>query len=373
MAQIEHTTVEGGDGPYTVARRLLGLVNNFTDYSYWNSMTQAHKDAVTGKLAATNGFKGVGSMILYAGQVLHYHPGDFVVTVVPPPPPPPPPATNLKDAPVAHGREITLAHVGPRVAQTVVYDTPQVITTSGVYSGIRYNKGVAIRADNVELKDCYIGTDVISSPSNVKVMASNVKIHHCEINNNSLVYFAIQQDYSATATSVNQFYRNHIHHCGQALSAAGSYWDFYENYVTDIVAPIPVPYPGDQPWHSDGVISWGEHLKVRKNKILISLQQTGAINIGTFAGMPAHDVTDVLVDSNYLAGAGFIFYVEERGTQKVRGFVITNNDIGTDFYTTGGYYGIWYPNARPAEKPTTSGNFLVDKTGKQLSACNYPF
>lgn len=280
---------------------------------------------------------------------------------------------NLKDAPIDHGRELTLQHVGPRSAQTIVYDTPQTITTPGVYKGIRYNKGLTIRADNVELMDCYISTDIISSPFNLKVMGSNVKVHHCEIDNKSLVYFGIQQDYSATATTVNQYYRNYIHHCGQAITAAGSYWDFYENYADNIVAPIPVPYPGDQPWHSDGVISWGEHLRVRKNKILISLDQTGCINIGTWVGMPAHDVTDVLVDSNYFAGAGFIFYVEERGTQKPRGFIITNNDIGQDFYTTGGYYGIWYPNARPTEKPTTYGNFLVDKTGKQLSACNYPF
>lgn len=273
-----------------------------------------------------------------------------------------------QDDPVTHGREIDATNTGPHATPSgTTYNTPQTISTAGTYSNLIFNKGLTITADNVELYDCLITTDVTSSSFCLKVTGNNVSVHHCEIDNQELVYYAIENNGGAVGGR-NRFWRNNIHHAGQGISSAYSYWDFYENYVHDIVAPEPfgpgtAPHPGDSTWHADGVISWGEHITVERNKILVQLQQTGVINIGTWVGMPAHNVTDVTIDSNYFAGAGFIFYVEERGVQDVLDFTITNNDIGQDYYTNGGYYGVWYQGAPPAVNPTVTGNRIVTYPG----------
>lgn len=88
---IEHTIVQPGDGMYAVTKRLIN------DNVFWGKLTQAQKDGYAGKLAASNGFKGVGTAIV-VGQVLHYKTEDFAIPVITPPPtvrvPKPIPFTN---------------------------------------------------------------------------------------------------------------------------------------------------------------------------------------------------------------------------------------------------------------------------------------
>lgn len=276
---------------------------------------------------------------------------------------------------ITHGRQLTLSDVGPRTTPSgTTYNTRQTISSSGTYSGFTYNKGLTISADNVIIEDCIISDDNNADFGNLIINGGNVTIRYCEIDNNEQVYYGIAQR-GGSVGSPNTFYRNNIHHGGFGMNAEDTEgWSFYENYVHDLVAPDPAPYPGDDVWHTDCIIAWGSHCNIERNKLLIPINQTGIINFGTWSGSTV-DIDDVFIDSNYMAGAGFIFYVEEKDSSyNVTNMVVTNNDIGQDYYSNGGYNGLWYGGYPPTIDPTTSGNRLVTYPGGSfVSDANYPY
>lgn len=277
---------------------------------------------------------------------------------------------------ITHGRQIGPSNTGPRSIPGTTYNTRQTLSTNGAtVSGNIYNKGLSITGSNITVQDCIIRDDVPTDYGNILLSGSGNRVQYCEIDNTSNVYYCVDILANGTSVSPNVIHRNYIHHGGQAISAAYNWWQFTENYVTDIVAPDPSPNPPDDIWHADAVIAWGANMVVARNKMLVNLNQTGVINIGTWSGSTQH-VDNVSIDSNYIAGAGYIFYIEDRsGTYDVTNMTITDNDIGDDFYATGGFYGIWYGGAPPAVDPTVTGNRLVDASagGAFISNVTYPF
>jgi hypothetical protein len=278
---------------------------------------------------------------------------------------------------LTHGRQLTLSDVGPRTTPTgTTYNTRQTISSNNVtVSGNIYNKGLTITGSGVTVEDCIIRDDVgATSYANLRIQGANATVRYCEIDNESLVYYGVQVAADSTEANPTRVYRNWIHHGGFGLAGEdATWWEFTENYVDDLVAPDPPVNEGEDIWHVDAVIAWGSHMVVARNKLLVPLDQTGVINIGTWSGSTSN-VDDVVIDSNYLAGAGYVFYLEEKGTSyDITNMVVTDNDIGDDYYTNGGFYGVWYQGFPPTTPPTVTGNRLVDASngGAYLSDVVY--
>lgn len=284
-----------------------------------------------------------------------------------------PPGSNPEGS-LTHGRDLTIGDVGPRSTPAgTTYNSRQTISANNTtISGNIYNKGLTVSGNGNTIEDCYIGDDTTSDYANLIVTGEDNVFGYNEIDNQEAVYYCIAQR-GGSAANPNIYLRNRIHHGGHGINSDGwNGYQFRENYVHDIVAPDPAPYPGDEVWHADGMIGWGSDITVERNKILCPLAQTGIINIGVWSGSTA-DTDSVTIDSNYFAGAGYIFYIEEKEspTYHVTNMVITNNDIGQDYYTDGGYYGVWYQGYPPDTPPTVTGNRLVTAGGVYVSDIDY--
>jgi len=382
---VQHYTVETGDTSWSA------IVRNICDGNSTGAAATAFSRAATGKSDGT----------VFVGQIIHVNPSlcplpptttTISPTTIAPttstlpattttaaastttasPTTSVAPATTTTTIPpapdaITHGRELTLNDVGPRAPPTgATFNSRLIVTTPGVIlSGQTYLKGLTINADNVTVEDCVIRDTVNSDWANLIINGRGVTIQHCDIDNTSTVYYGIQINGDSTSTNPTKIHRNHIHHGGHGVNSDALWWEFTENLVDNIVAPNPPPYPGDDVWHADGIIAWGAHYYIARNKILVPLTQTGVINIGTWSGSQ-NDVDDVRIIDNYFAGAGFIFYIEEKqSSYNVTNMVITGNDIGQDFFPNGGYWtpGIWFTGYPPDVDPTVSGNRLVTATG----------
>lgn len=281
---------------------------------------------------------------------------------------PPPPSWELQ-----HGRQINTTITGPRSTPSgTTYSTRQTLYSPGTYSGLTFNKGLTIAGDNITVEDCYIGDDNNADFANLIVTGQNVLVQYCEIDNHQQVYYGIAQR-GGSAAAPNIYQRNDIHDGGFGINGeATNGWQFIENYVHDICAPSPAPYPGDDVWHADAIIAWGSDVTIQRNKLLVPITQTGVINFGIWSGSVSH-IANVVIDSNYLAGAGFVFYVEEKDnpTYRITGMRITNNDFGQDYYPSCGYYGYFYQGYPPVENPIVTGNRLVTAGGVYVSDVSY--
>lgn len=291
---------------------------------------------------------------------------------------PPDPDPDPDPDPTPHGRDVNASNTGPRITISgPTYEDRRTIDAPGTYSNFTCLAGLTVNYSGpgvIIIEDVRIADDNNSDWANLIITPGtmNVEIRYAEIDNMDMVYYGIAGRGGAVGTPIL------IHHCdihggGFALNAEDTEgWEFYDNFVHDLVAPDPAPYPGDPVWHVDGVIAWGSHATILRNKILIDLDQTAIINFGTWSGSTA-GIDDVMIQDNYFAGAGYIFYIEEKDSpMDVTNMVITGNDIGQDFYPDGGYWGVWYMGYPPTVPPMTSGNRIVTTGGAFVANCNYP-
>lgn len=91
--------------------------------------------------------------------------------------------------------------------------------------------------------------------------------------------------------------------------------------------------------HHDGISNWGgeNNVVIARNKILNAFGETSALYLAPDAG----DMTNWLIDSNYLAGGGYTCYCG--GTSHGSSYVstnvkFTNNIFGLDFFENSGSY-----------------------------------
>lgn len=272
---------------------------------------------------------------------------NFVVSAgTAPEPEPVPPVTPAPGA-IGHGKDLTLSMVGPAAIGITSFTTG---SSGRQISGTATYDGFTVTGPHLLIQGAMItgGLDISSSQP---VVVRGCKVYssgYWGINTRSgkilLLYNEIGGSSSSSGpdTGLNVgsdnliAFRNRITYMkGDGISVGGKGAQILENYVHNFV-----PSPGA---HHDGLQATGSNngMFIARNKILVQLNETGAINLGAWVGA----LTEVKVDSNYLAGGSFTFYGNGGTTTNVS---VTNNIFGTDFYPNSGIYGAaayWQPTS----------------------------
>ena len=282
-------------------------------------------------------------------------PPTTVPATVPPPTVPPatvPPTTappTTVPGSVTHGRDLTKSMVGPRVPAAQVFTTRQTITVPGVYAAIDYQAGVDVRVAGVSFVDCRFSSTNVADSAVVFTNKPGTVFRYSEVDGKSRVYVAIKAENGADGLVIEHSY---MHHVGHGLNTSAVSWRMTESWIDNIVAPDPAPYPGDELWHADGILSWGSNTLAERNVIDLGfLSQTAAVNHGTWSGSGA--VSNVTYRDNVLAGGGYAVYFEER-SYPLTGLTVVGNDLRT------GSFGYVYAGARPARAPVWTNNRRPD-------------
>lgn len=117
--------------------------------------------------------------------------------------------------------------------------------------------------------------------------------------------------------------------------------------------------------HIDGFqTEGGSHGIIHHNTITISQDQNACVAIWN----SRRNSDDILVDSNYLAGTGYVVYVEDYDPTEASpagGYSVTNirlidNMFSRRYYWCVGYYGVWYPRGNPSDAWNRSGNLVIE-------------
>jgi hypothetical protein len=142
----------------------------------------------------------------------------------------------------------------------------------------------------------------------------------------------------------------HMHQLGKPLEVPGPLL-VEDNYFDDIKTTAGTE------WHSDGVMSYPpgvQHdITIRHNTIILTGDETGAINIHGTASNPA---ANVLIENNLFAGGSYTMYAY--GGQN---YQILNNHFSTRIWPKVGRWGIWYLGG-DYSGVTRRGN-VIDETG----------
>jgi hypothetical protein len=134
-------------------------------------------------------------------------------------------------------------------------------------------------------------------------------------------------------------FRNHIHGISNhGLQVGGG---AYNVQVLENLIDHWTPAPGS---HNDGIVMDGtaRNVTIGRNKILLNVPETGAINVGGWVGK----TTSLIMDSNYIAGGGYTLY-----GPGAAGNSFTNNVFGFDQYPNVGRWGLVYPGSWASSDP----------------------
>ena len=274
------------------------------------------------------------------------------------------PAPAPNPGTLTHGKNLTLAMVGPAAigittltptgkGDLTVYDASSASFIKQVSGSASY-EGCAVSGAHLLIQGVSTGSldiyatqpTVIRGSSvrgggywavNVRSGAGPVCVLYSEVGGTSAssgVDYAI----GTGGTGKNVFLRNHITYGGDGFSIGSKNDQILENYVEKFYKPAGA--------HNDGLQATGgnDGMVIARNKIILDSEETGAINLGPWGGAVAQYVT---VDANYLAGGGYTFYGGSDGSAspKTNHVVVTNNVFGFDVWPTVGYWGVvayWY-------------------------------
>jgi hypothetical protein len=255
--------------------------------------------------------------------------------------------TNL-----AHGKDLTLAAVGPAAiginsftngSGATIYDETSAsyiksINATATYDGFTVN-GPHLLIEGMNIAgtfDIYSTKPVVIRGCKIKGSsywtifsrdsAAPVYVLYSDI---SGVSAANPTDTGIVVSADNSVvYRSHIYLSGgDGFSIGAQNVRILENYVDQFIAVDGA--------HHDGLQAAGNNngMLIARNKILLNMGETGAINLGPWGGSVA---TQVTVDSNYLAGGGYTFY---GGGDTQNNILVQNNVFGQDFSPYAGGYG----------------------------------
>jgi hypothetical protein len=255
--------------------------------------------------------------------------------------------TNL-----AHGKDLTLAAVGPAAiginsftngSGATIYDATSASYIKSINATATYD-GFTVNGPHLLIEGMNItGTFDIYSTDPVVIRGCKIKgsgYWTILIRDSAAPVYVLYSDISgvsaANPTDMGMgisadnsvVYRSHISLSGgDGFSIGAKNVRILENYVDQFIAVDGA--------HHDGLQAGGNNngMLIARNKILLNMGETGAINLGPWGGGVA---TQVTVDSNYFAGGGYTFY---GGGDTQNGIVVQNNVFGSDFSQNSGGYG----------------------------------
>lgn len=210
---------------------------------------------------------------------------------------------------------------------------------------MRIPNGLYVPADNVTFRNVKIVfTGALDSDFTMVNLNYNTGtvFENCELDGQGNVARAIT---GSTVTVRNC----HIHHVGNAVEAETPLV-VEGNYIHDIYEPTGTD------WHADGIQTPASNgtVTVRHNTILMRDPSTAAINV---MGTIADPATNVLVEHNLMAGAGYTLY-----TGPGSNYCVIDNHLSTQFFPKVGFYNIWYWDPSEDGDVTRCGN-VIHETG----------
>ncbi|NIX75681.1 right-handed parallel beta-helix repeat-containing protein [Microvirga terricola] len=207
------------------------------------------------------------------------------------------------------------------------------VTKAGtVIEGLDIKGPVNIQAANVILKNCKI-TSSGYAPVNIKSGLTGVVVQDCEINGTGS-----NNDGSHGIAGQGTFLRNNIYNVENGINVQGNNTVIDGNYIHDLNASGAPHYDGVQ---IDGGVS---NVTVTHNTVINNQPGVSAVMVDNYFGA----VSNIKIDSNYLAGGGFPLYSDGNFT----GSAMTNVSFTNNHIVKGGW-GYYYVRD---SSPTISGN-----------------
>lgn len=228
-----------------------------------------------------------------------------------------------------------------------------------------YCGGLTIKAKNVVIRNCWIisnfgkgekvnGTGVITISK-----GASVTIEHCTLDGSNSTHAGIwYAGEKMTATANNIFGTN------DGIFA----WDadnfiIKDNYIHNLTRE-------SSNGHIDGFQTEGsKHGVIQHNTIKIMQGQNACVALWN----GRLDTDDILVENNFLAGAGFTVYAEDyspseknpEGGKSMTNIRFINNVFSMEFFPAVGSYGVWYPRGHTTDKCIRKGNYVLE-TGENI-------
>jgi hypothetical protein len=178
------------------------------------------------------------------------------------------------------------------------------VTQNGaVIQNLNVNGGITIKASNVTIRNCIFGSLNISVYDS---FFTGIVVEDCKLGWAGVRNFTLRRCELSSASD------DLIRVGGVNVTVEDCYLHVDGPEVAGTHCDIMQEYP----------VGTGAHCLVRHNTLYIAIRQNSCV----------FDLTDVLVESNLLAGAGYTMYVNS-------GYRVVNNHFSTKFFPSCGYWG----------------------------------
>lgn len=254
-----------------------------------------------------------------------------------------------------------------------------ITVNSAVVDGERIIGSLEIAAKNVTIRNCSIISDFSDRGTGRALTGTGVitikpgasaTVSHCTLDGSNATHAGIWHSGTSLTAIANNILRVNdgiFSWSDRSSQTAGWNVTIQDNYFHDFTTDA-------SNGHIDGYQTEGaSHVVIRHNTFYITQPQTGAVSIWN----SMRDSDDFVIDSNLVAGSGFIMYAQDyspseqdpRGGYSVTNVIHTNNRFSTVLYPCAGRFGVWYPRGAPTDEWHRTGNMILE-TGENVDASN---